>query len=523
MRDRGFSTMGRFPPPTKNGQHTTGGYHSTLQNTINDDLRNAAIDSGDSITTIEPLESDDVSWEIRNNDEGRQDDYPSFISSQPPRNSGCWETSARRTLPPSPASYGHSLSWRTDPVASLSDWTIRVVVKDGDRTILSTLHHCHSTVLVWGPRKCDLFLDLFQQRMKMATPPRITTIEVSYTEAEVFPMLLDFLYCETTFALSAESVCSLYSLASTFKSEMLQTAIEAFVDHSLDFEQSIDFLSCGRRHPNREKIEKLTLSTNSRVCAYLVKDPTKASTVPPVILAHILHKRYQVLKVLKGGNPRKFSGEWELGRSRMLSSVVANCCLHASKRSDEGMTEEEKLSRSTFEQLINPKHLPALNCEASLSLLQVDMILSTQRRGGDVSSPTVLNSFERRCVDAIVADWTNILAQGQHATLLSTLSAVRASVLANILIEVSQQYERKVTDLDTPRTRDILENIPSNQNQNPDRPAQKEVDDLGEMKETPAKSDNQAQRTAKVRFFDDDADSRGSLSYSPDRYVVAQI
>ena len=505
IRDRSQSKSRRWSSPTRK---IPSQYISDVE-LIDDGLGKVTISSGDSITTIEPLENEDVSW-----DENEARQFQSIPSRQvfvEP-----WVTT--RTLA-NPVPQGTLLSWRSDPTASLSDWSIKVVVEDGNRPVQSTIYHCHSTVLVWGPRKCEAFIHLFQQRIKMVPPPRSTVIELSYTEAEVFPLFLDFLYCETTFALSAGSFCSLYSLAIKFDNDVLQTAIQTFVEQSLDFEQAVDFLSCARHHPDREKIEKLVLLTNSRICGYLVKNPADAAKVPPTVLAHILHKRSQVLKVLKGGDPRKFSGDWELGRSRLLSSVVANCCLRASRPIEKMSADDERLSRKTFEKLTNPKHLPALNCDAALSLLKVDCTLFVDeggKKGLAESSSPMLTSLEHRCVDAVVSGWTTIMAREDYDHLNAMLSGMKASVLAEILIDVSRQYEKSMSHLGTPRRHDILASMSSNRDPTT-RPIQKQPSGFSPEKV--------AQEEHIIRSSNDDSDTyeddSGSLTYSVDRYGVS--
>ncbi len=347
------------------------------------------------------------------------------------------------------------LSWRSDPSASFSDWTIEVATVEDDRIVCSTFFHCHSNVLVWGPRKCDVFVKLFQERMQLVPPTTITQIELPVSEAEVFPILLDFVYCETTLSLSANQICSIYLLAERFENEMLVTAIHNFVENLLDFEQSIEFLSYARSHDMREKIERLVLSMISKICGYLVQYPAEAKNVPPELLAHILHRRAQVMKVLKGEDPRKFSGEWEVHRSKLMSLVVAECCHHAAT----SKSGEHQLTRRTFERLINSKHLPALDSEAALKMLQVDAILDAKKETGDVTQRNQLSSFESRCVKALVTDWREILTENQGSIFSGVLSSIRSHILADILLQVSRQYERTIAGNGTSRRHDILESV----------------------------------------------------------------
>lgn len=354
-----------------------------------------------------------------------------------------------------------TLSWRSDPNASFSDWTIEVATVENNQITCSTFYHCHSNVLVWGPRKCGVFVKLFQDRMKQTPYSTITQIQLSPSEAEAFPSMLDFLYCETTLSLSADRICSIFSLAERFENEMLTKAIQAFVENYLDFEQSIEFFHYVRRQKNREKFDKLVLLTNSKICGYLVKHPKEASKVPPEMLAHILHRRAQVMKVLKGEDPRKFSGEWEMTRSKILSTVVSECCFCAVSSA----TQKYTLTRQTFERLTNPKHLPALDSNAALQMLHVDSILSLNtQRDGDLKEATQhsLSSLELRCIQALVMDWSNLFAEHQDSLFQKVLPNVRSRVVTEILLQVSSQYECKIGTTGTPRHHDILENLQPN-------------------------------------------------------------
>lgn len=347
------------------------------------------------------------------------------------------------------------LSWRSDPSASFSDWTIEVATIEDDQITCSSFYHCHSNVLVWGPRKCEVFVKLFQERMQQVPPTTITQIELPPSEAEVFPIFLDFLYCETTLSLSPDQICSIYLLAERFENHMFITAIQNFVENLLDFEQSIEFLSSARRHDQREKIEKLELFTNSKICGYLVRYPADATKVPPELLAHILYRRAQVVKVLKGEDPRKFSGEWEIQRSKLLSFVVAECCYHATT-SDTG---KHTLTHRTFERLTNAKHLPALASQAALKLLQVDTLLGSEKESTGLRQQVELSSLESRCIKALVEDWRSMLAKNEMPVFTKTLSTLRSHILADILMQVSRQYERKCSGHENSPRHEILENL----------------------------------------------------------------
>jgi hypothetical protein len=161
----------------------------------------------------------------------------------------------------------------------------------------------------------------------------------------------------------------------------LKIAIQSFVEKALNFSQTIKFLLFASHHENKDKVEKLVLFANSKLCGYLVKHPEDAGQVPPDLLAHVLHVHTKCIKVLKGKDPRNCSGDWELKRSRLLSKVVATCC-HEAMQSD---SSKHKLSRQVFERLVNPKHLPAMDSDAALKLLQVDAAIAKEDDTGTIN------------------------------------------------------------------------------------------------------------------------------------------
>ena len=356
----------------------------------------------------------------------------------------------------------HMLSWRSDPSTSFSDWAIEAVIVENGKASSSKLYHCHSNVLAWGPRRGEGFVHLFQEKMKHTPQKKISRIQVEEAEAVVFPELLDFVYCLKSLPLSVDKACVLYTMASRFGIPQLMTAIESFVEKNLDFKQSLEFISFARRHENKDKLDKLILLSNSKLCGYLMKHPEEAGQVSPSVLSHILHERSQVVKVLKGENPGKFSGEWELQKSRIISKVVARSCQEAFLSASPSTS----LTRKVFRRLIDPKTLPSLDRNAALQLLQVDVALAKQE---EINTATTkqnkgLNSLEERCVQALALGWREAMKR-EGFTLTEVLQEVAPHVLAALLVIVSKEYEKKITEtrISTKQERAILDNLHSNE------------------------------------------------------------
>jgi hypothetical protein len=416
-------------------------------------------------------------------------------------NSSPKSPSQRQSLSPPPerqvkstiASKPNTLSWRSDPNSSFSDWTVEVTIKPKDvqesGNLKKETYHCHSNVLAWGPRRSEKFATIFQKRLKKnPNKSMVSKIELKQQQANVFPLLLDFLYCETHLPLSAEKACSLILLAEKLEIPTLQRAIRAYVEKSLNLDQVVEFITYARKY---KAGDKLVFFANSKLCGYLVKHPELAGQVPPELLVHILHKRKCAIKVLKGEDPRKFSGDWEKKRSKQLSKVVAECVLkqynnlQPSSLSDP-MKSKCPLTRSIFNKLVHKQNLPHIEVEAALKLLQMDAILCKDEEAeveqealnNKVQRSIALSCLEERCLESLAYSWRDLMKKYDGverengsddetdidvpsmslASLLESLRQFSPSVLADLLVLTSVQYEDKLAQShrQSRRTKEIL-------------------------------------------------------------------
>jgi hypothetical protein len=92
-----------------------------------------------------------------------------------------------------------SLSWRLDPDASLSDWTIVVtttVVQEepAASSSKSTSYHVHKNIVGAGPRGSQYFLRLFKTNGLEESNTSTSRLELENSAAIAFPDMLDFMY-----------------------------------------------------------------------------------------------------------------------------------------------------------------------------------------------------------------------------------------------------------------------------------------------------------------------------------------
>lgn len=351
-----------------------------------------------------------------------------------------------------------SLSWRADPRTSFSDWTLEIVGIEGgvDKTV--SQYYAHSNVIAWGPRKGGYFVQLFQERMQQHNPSNMSRIQVRSTEAEVFPIMLDFMYCENSLPLSADKACVLYAMADRFIVPQLQKAIQKFVERYLNLGQMIEFISYARQQQDytHKEIDKLILCAVSKLCGHLVKRPKEAKDVEPALLLYTLEQRAKVLQKLKDEDSSTYSEDWEAERAKLLSKVVAECCKAATTEETKlANGEYPKLSRLQFQHMMT--HLPALDDSAAMVLMQVDRKLISEDRStsnhGTLSlsqqqqqpeTTASASNFNEKCVEVMAVQWRKGMLQKsekENERLIEFLEELSPKVLAKLLVKVSQQYE----------------------------------------------------------------------------------
>ena len=160
-----------------------------------------------------------------------------------------------RVKSPRPSKQGEQrISWTSGPVSSYSDWRVEVSStpqKPGDEI---EIYFLHRNILGFGPRKSDFFRKEFENQRKEASTgvdaPCASHLKLRRTQAELFPMVLDFLYSikEVKHAMTAEKASAVFRLATNFKIPGLQKVIIDFFETNLSTTNIEKFLSCANRH-----------------------------------------------------------------------------------------------------------------------------------------------------------------------------------------------------------------------------------------------------------------------------------
>ena len=125
------------------------------------------------------------------------------------------------------------LSWREDPEATHSDWTI-VVSTEADED--PRIFHVHKNILSVGPRSCMYFTALFRTNLGVAEKEDSTSqITLGNHEAEAFPIFLDFVYSHSgnLEAAATENAVALRSLARYFRCRELIKSVNDFIQEDI--------------------------------------------------------------------------------------------------------------------------------------------------------------------------------------------------------------------------------------------------------------------------------------------------
>jgi hypothetical protein len=308
------------------------------------------------------------------------------------------------------------LSWKSDPLASFSDWSIEIICQE---TSAVGMYHLHRNILGFGPRRSDYFSRLFLEGLNEFDYDGIgnfSVLELEKGKADVFPMVLDFMYYtkEVKQTLTAERACAVYSLAEFLEVPALQRAVTEFYRKNLSLNNMTDFLGCATKY----KAEELLMVAKAKIGTLITERPELAGLVPPMFLADILHTSKDHMDDLHAKEPTKYTKEWQQAQSRYWSRAAFICAIH----------NESEISKEVFEKLTDEKALPAVDLSVALKLLAMDAKLN--------KGTTDFNSLQRRCVDSIVDHWETFQRGFSSVDAVSkALKGLPSHVLADILVK----------------------------------------------------------------------------------------
>jgi hypothetical protein len=299
-----------------------------------------------------------------------------------------------------------ALSWRMDPSVSYSDWKIEITRTSSSSTTTNTVdrYHVHRSILAVGPRHSEYFAAQFQLETK-ETLEKTSQIELEDSRADVFSLLLDFLYNRQIPDLTAASAASLYHLSEYFDMPELRRVVEDHYRQNLTRSTLVEYVSCAQD----QHAEPLVQIVVERSVQFLLEiDGSIARQLGPELLLQILQKNQQT------GN-RRYGFH--------ASKLVADCCTY----------HEEELKKETFHQLTDTEILPYMDAMAAVYLLSIDAKWVT-------SPAQLLTPLQKRCTQSLTEKWKPVRARlPSDVPLSNALSRVNPHILIDILMKATSE------------------------------------------------------------------------------------
>ena len=286
---------------------------------------------------------------------------------------------------------GPQLSWKSDPDTSFSDWRVEVFYNDFGEC---DVYHLHRNIVAYGTRKSGyLTREIIQQSdssecldvYRTEKEANITRFDLPESEAQVFPIVLDFMYYtrEVKQKLSAQKACAVYKLSVKLEISALKKSIIEFYSKNLSFQNMKEFFDAA----SRAKIDRLLIACRAKIGTMVTEKPELAGLVHPTCLADTLEFSQQELEELRAKYPEKYPKEMEISQSKHWSKVAYVCA----SRNQNTMTT------GLFEKLTSEKSLPAIDTSVALKFFDLDV----KFLGGS----SEFTSLQRRCVKSITDEW----------------------------------------------------------------------------------------------------------------------
>mmetsp|Transcript_9006 Transcript_9006/g.14013 ORF Transcript_9006/g.14013 Transcript_9006/m.14013 type:complete len:481 (-) Transcript_9006:149-1591(-) len=322
------------------------------------------------------------------------------------------------------------LHWNMDPEVSFSDWKIEISYKvktntttaadiddnadiSNSSTSITTktkLYHVHKSVLAVGARRSEYFARLFHTNNTYKD--NISQIELEPCAAEAFPIVLDYLYCpERCLQVNSQNAAPLHYLGSYLEMKQLRWDSRKFWKEDL----TVDTLSHYYRHATLFDDEKL-LDAVVDVCAREISHVLIPDDFPCDFENHIVRVASEPsfwLRVLA-----KYNKDWPDYQSLHVSKLMSHFC-----------ESYKEMDAATFNQIVDPDHLPCIATEVAFSFLQLEAKFFPHSPQTEVV--TELSDLQLRCVESLAFSWPciDVSDGGDTKVLLKTLSPLFLSEL----------------------------------------------------------------------------------------------
>ena len=274
------------------------------------------------------------------------------------------------------------LNWRLDPQISFSDYALEIISSPDSSSSRKnkrrkSTYHVHKNILSVGLKKSDYFAKLFQQQHNAEPTP----IELPRLAADVIPIVLDYIYGETTepLKITTETATALYYLGEVFQIRRLAWEARQFWQKDL-LENSANYLIY-YEHATALGVEPI-LQAVARVCAFQI---LQQETPEKIVELTSPEFWLQVLQVTLTESDGIF-----------MSDPVS---LHASALTARVCSRSRSMDETLFLQLTDAKYLPRLTAQAARTFLELEEVTMK------ALNHDKLSSLQERCVGALTDAW----------------------------------------------------------------------------------------------------------------------
>ncbi|KAG7348542.1 BTB/POZ domain containing protein [Nitzschia inconspicua] len=292
------------------------------------------------------------------------------------------------------------LSWRLDPEASFSDWTVKVV--DPNLEHVDT-YHVHKQILSLGPYRSEFFAHVFllEKRTKVQG---VTTLQLDHEAAATFPLVLDFIYTpDHNVHVTHENAPVLRYLARVLGVSMLSKHVLDFICKDMSLLNVCSYLK-GAYCFEDERI----LVIASKLCATQIQnidmDSPLLENFKPAFFARVV-----------ASSDIQYSSKCHL-----TILITKYFSLH-------------KLDEDILAELLKHVEAPRIDQLSALKLLK---ILSGFERSQEIE---VFDQLQRRCANILTENWNDI-RDNHRDEVFSIFPLLHPTLLTEIFDVIDHQY-----------------------------------------------------------------------------------
>jgi BTB/POZ domain len=262
------------------------------------------------------------------------------------------------------------------------------LTKEGEATKTVDVYNIHRNIVGFGSRRSNWMCKQFIRQIddkNYAAGSNITKFSLPSLQAEVFPMVLDFMYYtnEVKQKLTAEKACCVFLIAEMMDIPPLQEALDAFYRKSLSWKNITEFLMAATSF----KAERLLWSSNVKLGSLVMENPELAGLVRPNFLIDLLKINKEQVRELQTKSPELYPDKLKRSQSRIWSRAAYACAMHNTKLMNKGW----------FDTMTDEACLPEIDPKVALQFLIMD--------SGYNPETTEYRSLQTRCVTSITENW----------------------------------------------------------------------------------------------------------------------